>query len=64
MTPPKDTKGTYRDGRVIPLVPRTLVVAREATRTTAPGWVSWACLGLGLLCGAGAFYYALVAMRE
>lgn len=49
--------------RVIPLTSR-IGIAREAVQTTMRDRVAWLCLGLGILCGAGAVYYALEAMAN
>lgn len=48
---------------MIPLTSR-IGIAREAVQTTMRDRVAWLCLGLGILCGAGAVYYALEAMAN
>lgn len=64
MSPQNVDKPGYQDRRVVPFTPRTIAAARETIDTTARDWVSWACLALGILCGAGAVFYALKAMAE
>lgn len=61
-----------KERRVIPLEARTAArqgagherparPGSEETSTT-PDWVAWLCLGLGIVCGAGALYFALFAL--
>lgn len=50
--------------RVVALVPRTMAAAKEAIQNTTRDRVAWVCLTLGILCGAGAVYYALKAMAQ
>lgn len=36
--------------------------SRKVTQTTTRDWAAWICLGLGILCGAGALYLAVSAI--
>jgi hypothetical protein len=36
--------------------------AREQMSEATRDWVPWLCLGLGILCGAGALYFAFAAV--
>lgn len=70
MTPQqKAEQDQAEERRVIPLKARTAarhgapaqipgdMAAPEESESTTRDWVAWLCLGLGIVCGAGALYY-------
>lgn len=46
-------------GRLVALPQRRPIPTRQPVRAEATDWAAWFCLGLGILCGVAAVYFAL-----
>lgn len=65
MSPQRVGQERTEEPRVIPIASRFAAgrqAAGEPLRTGTRDWIAWACLILGILCGAGAFHFAMQAL--